>query len=371
MSFAVRNLENLRTSGSTARVLNLLSVWETWGGKENHGQNDPEWSRKPMFRTPILNRALIIKHRLRRNEDEYFSTRRHVATKIVVPISVDDLRTGGHFLFVDQIGYKQAMMDAFGLPQDHPDLHTLQVIDSLPSLDPFLLREQLKRHGLEPAACYFSIAEGDMARMAEFVQREIAPLITLSLGSSVVAISHDAVRQLTEKILGGKPGSELQSLREALRLQPHEYQEGIFCWKGFLYYKWLLTSLLKDVGDVATAVQITKPIGRAEGSAKEFLKRGRGVLTSRIMKTCDEVQRTISIYDGAYASLKGGDPGQFREFLLAAPDMFSRLGEQLGSVQHVVSFWKYRFGRGQPRVSVEELMDIFMDFEGSLGIDVD
>ena len=46
--------------------------------------------------------------------------------------------------------------------------------------------------------------------------------------------------------------------------------------------------------------------------------------------------------------------------------MFSRLGDQLGAVQHIVSYWRFRFGPGAPPVNVEELMDIFMDFETGL-----
>ena len=46
--------------------------------------------------------------------------------------------------------------------------------------------------------------------------------------------------------------------------------------------------------------------------------------------------------------------------------MFSRLGDQLGAVQHIVSYWRFRFGPGAPAVNVEELMDIFMDFETGL-----
>jgi hypothetical protein len=53
--------------------------------------------------------------------------------------------------------------------------------------------------------------------------------------------------------------------------------------------------------------------------------------------------------------------------LLAAPDMFMSLGEQSGAVQHILSFWRYRFPIGRRvTVSPDELMDIFLDFEDGL-----
>ena len=84
---AIRNLAHLRRSASTARVLNLLKIFL------DHGQ-EPEWAERPLFRTPALNRSLIIKHRLRRDETDGFYLRRQVATKVVIPLDANELKTG-------------------------------------------------------------------------------------------------------------------------------------------------------------------------------------------------------------------------------------------------------------------------------------
>ena len=262
---AVRSLEHLKSSASTARVLNLLRVWEENGDSGPDGAvRNPEWASFPIFRTAALNRALIIKHRLRRNETDLFTGRRQVATKVVIPIDDADLKTGGRYVFVNQIGFERMMMEAFGVPANHPDIETLRLIDKLPSLDPFLLREQLRRGGLDPAACYFSISESDLQRMLAFVRSEIEPLVTLSLGSDTVAISADSAGRMAAKILSNTPGDQLDALRLTLRLAPEQYQEGVFCWKGFLYYKWTLAALLGDVANVAEAVRTIRPVGKID-----------------------------------------------------------------------------------------------------------
>jgi hypothetical protein len=354
----VRNLVHLRSSASTARVLNLLNVYKEHGDEE-------EWAEKPFFRTPALNKAMIIKHRLRRDELDAFHVRRHVATKIVIPIDTKDLRTGGRFLFVGQRRFEQLLKEAFGIEPDHPDIVTLKLLDRLPSLDPFLLREQLKRNGVEPAPCYLAISESDLARMIHFVEEEIRPLVTLSLG--VEEVGAGSTRRLAGKILSNEPGDRMEALRHTLRLEPEDYQEGIFCWKGFLYYKWVLNSLRAEIDDVAKAVRTVRPIGKLDPAAREYIDRGREVLSERIAQTCEDVIRTLRVYDTAYASLSvEGGANAFRDFLLSAPGLFSRLGDQLGAVQHVVSFWRFRFGVGSAPVSVEELIDIFMDFESGL-----
>lgn len=365
---AVRNLEHLKSSASTARVLNLLRVWEENGDSAADGAvRNPDWAARPIFRTAALNRALVIKHRLRRNETDLFTGRRQVATKVVIPIDDADLKTGGRYVFVNQIGFERMMMEAFGVAPNHPDIETLRLIDKLPSLDPFLLREQLRRGGLDPSPCYFSISDSDLQRMLAFVRSEIEPLVTLSLGADTIAVNSDSAGRMASKILSNTPGDQLDALRLTLRLAPEQYQEGVFCWKGFLYYKWTLAALLGEVAGVAEAVRTIKPVGKVDRAAKEYLARSRDVLRGRIIKTCDEVSRTLRVYDDAYAKLtQEGRPIAFRDFLLDAPSMFAKLGDQLGAVQHIVSYWRFRFGPSAAPVNVEELMDIFMDFETGL-----
>ncbi|QBX36701.1 hypothetical protein E4M02_05410 [Brevundimonas sp. S30B] len=354
----VRNLEHLRRTASTARVLNLLNV------AEEHGHTE-EWAEKPMFQTAGLNRSLIIKHRLRRNELDLFPGRRQIATKVVIPIDSTDLKSGGRYVFVDQFGFERALHESFGLGHDHPDLQTLRLMDKLPSLDPFLLREQLRRGGVDAGACYFALSEADLDRMLSFVKQEIEPLVILSLGGDVTASS--SIERMAAKILSNAPGDGMEVLGQTLRLQPEQYQEGVFCWKGFLYYKWSLNAMTADVASVADAVAKVKPTGPSDPAAREYIERGRHVLRSHILKTCVEVSRTLKVYDEAYEGLtREGNPLAFRDFLLEAPAMFSRLGDQLGAVQHIVSFWNFRFGPKSPPVGVDELIDIFMDFETGL-----
>ncbi|WP_339914334.1 hypothetical protein [uncultured Brevundimonas sp.] len=356
----IRSLAYLHRSASTARLLNLHRVHAEYGDTD-------AWAEHPMFLASPLNRAMVIKHRLRRNELDVFAGRRHVATKLVIPINADDLSAGGSYVFVDQIDFDKVMLETFGMNSSHPDLETLRFMDQLPSLDPFLLREQLRRGGIEPAPCYFGISTADTERMADFVEQEIMPLVTLSLGSA--GSSAGQAQVLTEKILSNAPGDRMEALREALRLPPEEYLEGVFCWKGFLYYKWVLTTLSDEIADVVEAIATIKPIGTAEPHIRDRLIRSREVLSDSIFRTCDDVALTIQVYDKAYASLmvEGGST-KFREFLIDSPSMFRRLGDQLGAIQHIISFWRFRFGRNQAPVEVGELLDIFMDFEAGLAV---
>ena len=56
-------------------------------------------------------------------------------------------------------------MDAAAVGVGGRDDRMLQVLDGLPSLDPFLMRERLKKEGFAPARCYFDLTDADMVRM--------------------------------------------------------------------------------------------------------------------------------------------------------------------------------------------------------------
>jgi hypothetical protein len=173
--------------------------------------------------------------------------------------------------------------------------------------------------------------------------------------------------RLVQKILSTAVDAETEPLRLTLRLEKKEYQEGVFCWRGFLYYKWTLAEAAPHVGRVVEQVASIRPRGTMSLETKTNLARSREVLRKSILSICGGCRKTLKIYDDAFASLTGGQPTAFRDFLLGAPALFTDLGERLGAVNHIVSFWNYRFPAGKPPVvTPDELTDIFNDFEGSL-----
>src|SRR5580704_11410402 len=105
---SVRNLDQLDSSASTARVLNL------WGTARRKS-GDPEYAEKPFFQSAVLNGSIIVKHRIRGNEAEYFQVPRRTATKILVPIEKNDLKLGARYVFIGQRKFEDALLEAFGM----------------------------------------------------------------------------------------------------------------------------------------------------------------------------------------------------------------------------------------------------------------
>lgn len=364
----VRRLSALEKSASTARVLNLVLV------HRKHADS-AALVQAPLFRNRILDRSIILKHRLRPHEMEVFETPRHAATKILVPIDTSDLRVGARYIFVGQRNFDAIAESVFGkdlLPGQH-DRVVIDLIDTLPSLDPFLLRELLRRHDIDPAREYFAITEADIMRMHAYVRQEVSRLVQLS---SLDGATSDPMtgERLAEKLLSSNPQSEFEPLKQVLRLSDRDYYDGIFAWRGFLYYKWVLSESTAGLKRVAQQLQTLQPRGPRDPEANAYIPGARKRIASAIGAMWTATKETLSLYDNAYSMLTDeGKPLAFRDFLISAPSMFQTLGEQVGVLQHIVSFWTYRFPANAKthQVAASELMDILVDFEDSLAREED
>lgn len=358
---SVRRLTALEKSASTARVLNLVMVHRKF-------PNLADLQTSPFFQNRVLDRCIILKHRLRPHEMDMFEAYRPQATKILVPIDSADLKVGARYIFVGQKNFNAVSESVFGrdLYPGARDRVVLDLIDELPSLDPFLLREHLRRNEIMPAREYFAISEADVLRMHDYVRREVSSLVQMSAKDS--AQGPLPAERLVEKLLSTTPEADFGPLKAVLRLSDKDYHDGIFAWRGFLYYKWVLSEISKDVQDAITGIRTIQPRGPRDPEASAYITATRSRIGPAIQEILRQTRDTLTLYDDAYGLLtQQGNPVGFRDFLISAPAMFQRLGEQMGVLQHIMSFWRYRFGAAKAApASPAELMDILMDFEDSL-----
>ncbi len=352
---SLRSLTAL-TGASTSRVLNLAAI-----AAANPG--DPAHAAAPFFTAPVLNSAILLKHRVRSDETYMFVDTRPVATKIIVPFDVRDLKAGGRSFFVNQRGYHDSLRDIgqYGGRSMEHDLAVLRIVAGLPSLDPFLLREHLRGHGIECADCYFAISPADRQRMHDYVTVEIRRLIDLATGG---AGGQASAMRLVEALLSSEVDEKLEPLRLTLAMDGEDFREGVFSWRGFLYYKWCMENFWPDIMAVLRAIRSLDPRGALDRDGKAFVQSSRKRIVERVRDAGLCVQRILKVYDAAYDDLvRNGAPATFRDFLLSAPHLFIDLGEKIGVISHIVSFWHFRFpDAASLSVDAEELSLIFQDF---------
>jgi len=360
------SLAHIRASASTARVLNLHRIAEKYG-------EDTAWAEQPFFRSRRLNTAFVIKHTLAAHEAESLRIDRLTGTKVIFPISQDDLRLGGFSIFVEQRDFETGMIEALGQDADRDrvmcDIERLREIAALPSLDPYLLRERMSQLGHRPADCYFDVSEADIAAIQTYVMTEIRKLVELAYG--VAGPEAKIISgKLARLIMQDERSKTLDPLRQTLRLAPEDYVQGMFGWKGFLYYKWNISRLRPSFEPVAKAMISTRYV-RSHQDDEAALVQYRKQIARTLYQRIGEVDTALNQYNHAFKALvDDNDPGAFRSFLLRAPQMFLTTGEQLAAINHIVTYWQDRFPVGTlNRLEVDDALDIYKDFATSLGLE--
>ncbi len=358
----MRNLAHLNTTASSHRVLNLSKIWLQ--NRENE-----DYVARPMFENSGLNRAIIIKHTLRMDERHLFGPGRTTVTKIVLPFDARDLTLGGRSFFFRQMRFEELMSSYLGIDDIHRnrDVDILRCFDNLPSLDPFLVREHLLRMNHRPAGCYFQISPADLRSMGAFTAREIEHLVAAAFGNTQVR----GAAKLGTKILSDRLDKELSPLREALGMTEDQFAVGISSWRGFLYYKWAYVELQDGIREVLGGLSGYRPVPTHDDMLRTYLRRARPRLAKALVKTIQDAGRTLEAYDEVYRAMdEDRNPEPFRQFLLRGSRLFIDLGDRLGTLNHIVSFWRFRMKRvlennSKPLESIE-YADILIDFEASL-----
>jgi hypothetical protein len=343
-------------SASTSRVLNLRQIARA-------NAKDPEHGAKPLFFSPVINTAFVLKQRIRPDETYLFPSTRSAGTKLIVPVDLSDLRAGGRSIFIDQRGFVEALRETGHYNDERldRDITVLRLLNSIPSLDPFLLREHLRNNGIEVAPCYFAISDGDQERMHQFVSHELSRLVKLASGGSD---DDGSTGRMVTAMLSGQVNEKLEPLRLTLGLSNTDFREGAFGWRGLLYYKWAMQCFWPEVMGILREIKAMMPHGGISTRQAADLTAAKRRIIELVRDNNQHISKVLDVYDESFAGLvASGTPKTFRDFLLSAPFMFLELGEKMGAISHIVSFWRYRFPKDKPvLIDTEELATIFHDF---------
>jgi hypothetical protein len=356
----VRNLKAMAATSSSARVLNLH-------GLATERPADPGYVANPMFVHPVLNRAIIAKHNVAPGDEERIAPRRFNATKIIFPFDPGDLNLGGQFIFVDQFDFLVALtrrLDYGGRALER-DVAVLRILDRLPTLDPFLVREVLARQNIEVDQCYYRLSAPDKAQMLSFVEGQMQSLIRLCFGE--LDPSDPRTERMSRLLLSDGHSADLAPLKATLKMDDEDFSEAMFAWKAFLYYRWRAQTMAPALK--ATLRSIAKlSARRCDPDTLAFMVKSKGLLEGAITGSWREIGQMLKLYDRAYNGLTvDHKPENFRGFLSEGASLFVSLGERIGQLEQVVSFWTYRLDQ-HAAMSPEELTDNLRDLLQGLAI---
>jgi hypothetical protein len=349
-----RSLVSLDNVISSSRVFNLNNIY-----KKNQG--NPEYKQKPLFSNTLLNRSIILKHRLRPSERAQFADGRSVATKILFPLDSMEIKLGAQFLFVGQVDFEERLCE---ISRDNllglgGDMIVLQLLDSIPSLDSYLLSQFLERGGIRPAECYLENGIADRKPIQQFIFNEISTLAKMNDGLGKEGAK---TPPRTEDLLSPKAAEVTDELRQMLGMEKSEYRQGLFFWKAILFYKWQIRQITPLVERVFREIRRTNPAGLIGKSDRKMIDSMKNKIAYKCSLIYSEAIEIIRNYDQSCDNLiNNGNILGFREFLISSSQIFTQLGETYNDVSHIVNYWRFRPKKGHSVAITLEMLETMLD----------
>lgn len=329
--------------GSPSVSLNLLRLTQR-----------AEPGSQPFFASPAMNQVIIFKYPnfefeiAEEEELEYgrstawISVTRPVETAIFIPQNPEMPENGGYAIYVRQRNFTKLFRLHLGVDlvgDDSPDVKILQVMDQVPSLDPFLLKTTFDQHNISVPSHFFHMAEAEEQLLKTKVAQRILPVIGLAVGVSQTDLNRYAERFV--QAIWNPHLKEASLFIEALRISPSQATEIFHAWKGITFYQLQFERELPKITQVLDWFRSAEcvPIDiHAHAAFRDQLEMYKIDVVARIQACIAKIRQIFRDYEGAYdALIKRDDPSRFREFLITSGSRYWVLGYCSISLSHCAS----------------------------------
>jgi len=243
-------------------------------------------------------------------------------------------------------------------------MRILGILDKMPSLDPFLMKDYFIRQGVETNPACFQVSDEAWHEIESYMMQKFEPLVKAAFPDDLIA-SDDKARVLIDKMWEARDIEALKPLIHAFRLPEGEALDIFSAWRGIVYYSYQyqcqqpkLVELVRWLKENETPVA-----GVTAAETKEMLAQMTQVKDQlrREWQTIEDIVRDYQTSYDKMFKLKESS-GEFLSFLKRSNEIYWKLGNSLGKANHGVYCWDVmtnRFeGRKLPWVKLQEVMKL-------------
>jgi hypothetical protein len=295
------------------------------------------------FRNRPLNNMVLIKDTL--PEDMRHSGHSPIGTKLFFPFNDGDIYEGGRTIFVSDKNLEKALIQNFGegaLAKDAlaQDLHILNILDRLPSLDPFLLKDVFLNEGIVINPVYFELTKEMWEEIEVFILRRFESVVKAAYPDALA--SDERARRLIEKIWEARDVVALKPLIDAFRLPAEEALEIFSAWKGINFYSFQYERakpLFVETFTWLKALQLP-PVAISSTERAEF-KASMELIKVQLRNEWQRVDTILRNYQDSYDKMFKFNTSsiEFVSFLKNSKAIYWELGNSLGKTGHASYCW--------------------------------
>jgi len=330
----VTNYQALRATPNSSRILNLLELSQSSERPDDAGA---------FFNNRILNSAIIQKGRVAEGDMRLLTEPRRVVTKLFVAFNPQNPEEGGRYLFLSQKNLDKVFLENFGfdIHQDETarhDFEILRTLDRLPSLDPFLLREQFRLNKYTISDYYFRNNAAEYEKIRESVMQEFAPMVKAAFGSA----DQDGhlTRMIVDRMWESADLTAIKPLIESFGIAFSQSSDVFFSWTGFIYYKIILDRISPEFSTFMVRLKKAIAVNLATPAMRDEVNRLRDVVLKGLRDDYLVAQKHVKDYNHVYQikMIQEGKPAEFSAFLQNAYRRFEAMGACIASLDHAMTF---------------------------------
>lgn len=317
---------------------------------------DPKPDAKPakppapklLFDSRAMNFAIFIKEPAK-NKPGMFAPGpgKTLRTRIYFPYNRERPTEGGVSIDSRDPRLDEALLNVAGLdkkarPETYEhDKKVIRILDELPSLDPFLLKDRFRQANMDVAEAYLHIQPREWEAIRSFVHDQFRVVAHVIFPAESHQMDEKA-EQLTQQLWDLRDLDHLSALTKVFGLDPKRTEEIFYSWKGVIYYDYEYDRLRPHVSALFTWFdQGSTPKDFCKPDVEKELGRRRTTIKNLIKGAIADTEKYLAAYHRCFDLFfrERKTASDFVAFLQSAPRNFYSLGESLSKLSHSIVLW--------------------------------
>ncbi len=288
-----------------------------------------------------------------------------IETGIYLPYSTETPEDGGTAIYLRQKNYQQLLLDTLWAPANVAladpssseearlppniayDLKLLKLMDSIPTLDPFLLKECLDAAGIEYDPQILRLDPDEEAEIRRLISEKISPIIQKAFQAGDKVLSN---RERLLEALWNPTMPEAKAFVRAFGIAETEASPVFSAWKGITFYQLQVRGATPKLKEMIAWLKSKDAVPIDAAANKKFMPQLQmfnvkiiGVINQNIT----EMRGILQKYESSFDNFIDGNPTELTSFLRSARKVYYILGYCISSLNSATAIFNHMIKPGE------------------------
>lgn len=299
-----------------------------------------------------------------------------VETGIYFPYSDETPQDGGCAIYLRQRNYHDLLVEYLGAPGENPDgtdnpvssdIKLLSLMDTVPTLDPFLLKESLDVNHFQYDPSVLRLGATEDIDIRKLISDKIAPIVqkAFEAGDRSMANRDRLLASLWDPTM-----PEATNFVRAFGISEKEARPVFTAWKGITFYQLQVRVVGPKLKDMMTWLKSKDAIPIDFATNKKFmpqLQMFNTKIVGLINQNINDMRSVLQKYESSFDTFVGGNPAELTGFLRSARRVYYILGYCISSLNSAIAIFSHDIRPPEKtRLSFDDVNKLYVRLDTTL-----